>query len=118
MKAVVLEKPKLIEENPLELVDLPIPDPGPGRVLVRVHACGICQGSCPENIPINTIMRYNHYFEAQNREKHAMSKYARLTTRKAERCYLCTGNCESKCPYNVPIQGMLNIAHKELTYLA
>ena len=42
MKAVVLEKPLPIEEGPLKVVDLPIPEPGPGRVLVKVHACGIC----------------------------------------------------------------------------
>ena len=26
------------------------------------HACGICEAVCPHNIPVNTIMRYNHYF--------------------------------------------------------
>jgi NADPH:quinone reductase-like Zn-dependent oxidoreductase len=25
-----------------ELSDLPVPEPGPGQVLVRVHACGVC----------------------------------------------------------------------------
>lgn len=29
--------------NPLETVDLPIPAPGVGQVLVRVHACGVCR---------------------------------------------------------------------------
>jgi propanol-preferring alcohol dehydrogenase len=28
---------------PLEAVDLPLPKPGPGQVLVRVHACGVCR---------------------------------------------------------------------------
>jgi propanol-preferring alcohol dehydrogenase len=28
---------------PLEPVDLPLPKPGPGQVLVRVHACGVCR---------------------------------------------------------------------------
>lgn len=28
--------------KPLEVVDLPVPEPGPGEVLVRVAACGIC----------------------------------------------------------------------------
>ncbi len=42
MRAVVLKKPLPIEENPLEITDLPIPEPGPGRVLIKVHACGIC----------------------------------------------------------------------------
>ena len=28
-------------DTPLELVDLPRPMPGPGEVLLRVHACGV-----------------------------------------------------------------------------
>lgn len=29
--------------SPLRAVDLPVPDPGPGEVLVRVLACGVCR---------------------------------------------------------------------------
>lgn len=32
----------LSEYNRLEMVDVPMPRPGPGEVLVRVEACGIC----------------------------------------------------------------------------
>ncbi len=78
------------------------------------HACGTCEDACPENVPVNTIMRYNFYFEAQNREKHAMSKYAGLRTNKADKCLSCPGNCESKCPYNVPVQTLLVHAHENL----
>jgi propanol-preferring alcohol dehydrogenase len=42
MKAVILEKPAPVEDKPLKITDLPVPDPEPGRVLVKVHACGIC----------------------------------------------------------------------------
>jgi zinc-binding alcohol dehydrogenase family protein len=28
--------------EPLKLVELPIPQPGPGQVLIKVHACGVC----------------------------------------------------------------------------
>ncbi|MFQ6672467.1 MAG: zinc-binding alcohol dehydrogenase family protein, partial [Candidatus Tectimicrobiota bacterium] len=31
-----------MEEGPLEEADLPIPEPGPGEVLVRVRVCGVC----------------------------------------------------------------------------
>jgi len=39
MKAMVLEEPR----HPLRLKELPLPDPGPGQVLLRVHACGVCR---------------------------------------------------------------------------
>lgn len=42
MKAIILEQPAAIEEKPLKIANLPVPDPEPGRVLVKVHACGIC----------------------------------------------------------------------------
>lgn len=42
MKAMVLEKCGPIEDNPLVERDLPTPEPGPGQVLIRVNACGIC----------------------------------------------------------------------------
>jgi propanol-preferring alcohol dehydrogenase len=31
------------KEKPLQLVDLPVPAPGPGEVLIRVLACGVCR---------------------------------------------------------------------------
>jgi len=79
------------------------------------HACGLCESSCPHNVPVNTIMRYNHYFDAHGSEKFAMEKYAKLETPKADSCRNCTGLCERSCPYGVPIQGLLNIAHAQLT---
>jgi predicted aldo/keto reductase-like oxidoreductase len=82
------------------------------------HACGICESSCPHHVPINTIMRYNHYFEAHGSEKYAMEKYARLSQEslvKAAPCQTCKGECEQACPYRVPIQGLLVMAHQQLT---
>lgn len=29
--------------QPLRAVELPIPDPGPGQLLLKVHACGVCR---------------------------------------------------------------------------
>jgi len=43
MRACVLETPAPVERNPLVLTDVPTPEPGPGEVLVRVHACGVCR---------------------------------------------------------------------------
>ena len=85
-----------------------------GQLYCR-HACGICEDKCPYNIPVNTIMRYNYYFLAQKDEKYAMQKYINLREQNAEACKNCEGYCESACPYKVPIQGLLNLAHHNLT---
>jgi alcohol dehydrogenase, propanol-preferring len=39
MQAMVLTAPG----KPLELQELPVPQPGPGQVLLRVHTCGVCR---------------------------------------------------------------------------
>ncbi len=36
---MVLEEPG----RPLRAADIPMPEPGPGQVLLRVHACGVCR---------------------------------------------------------------------------
>ncbi|MCU0285208.1 MAG: aldo/keto reductase [Acidobacteria bacterium] len=79
------------------------------------HACGICESHCPHGVPVNTIMRYNHYFEFQDREKEALGKYASLSTPKANLCETCAGHCQAACPYNVHIHALLNHAHRNLT---
>ena len=42
MRAMVLKDFAPIEQNPLELADLPVPDPGPEEILIRVNVCGVC----------------------------------------------------------------------------
>ena len=78
------------------------------------HACGVCEPSCPHHVRVNTIMRYNHYFDAQGKEKYAMKKYAKLPV-KADLCENCKGYCESACPHGVPIHALLNMAHHNLS---
>jgi predicted aldo/keto reductase-like oxidoreductase len=85
-----------------------------GQLYCR-HACGVCELHCPHGVPVNTIMRYNHYFMAQAREKEAMLKYSRIPGARADVCSQCSGHCEQACPYNVPIQGMLLLAHNQLS---
>ncbi|MFC2170146.1 aldo/keto reductase [Acidobacteriota bacterium] len=79
------------------------------------HACGECESKCPNGVPVNTIMRYNHYFRAQGREKTAMVKYTSLHGKKAGLCSSCAGYCERACSYGVPIQSLLMLAHRTLT---
>ena len=42
MRAMVLTHPAPIEEKPLELREVPLPEPGPGEVRIRVSTCGVC----------------------------------------------------------------------------
>jgi predicted aldo/keto reductase-like oxidoreductase len=84
-----------------------------GRLYCR-HACGLCEPSCPSRVPVNTIMRYHHYFTAQGREREAMEKYSRIPGPGASICSQCAGHCMNACPYGVPIQGMLMLAHNQL----
>ena len=43
MRAAVLHHPAPIASRPLALEDLPMPEPGPGQVLLKVEACGVCR---------------------------------------------------------------------------
>lgn len=60
MRAMVLRSIAPIETRPLELVERPVPEPGPGELLVRVRTCGVCrtdlhviEGDLPEaTLPI------------------------------------------------------------------
>ncbi len=59
MKAQVLKEISPVENRPLKLTDLPIPQPGAREVLVRISACGVChteldeiEGRLQPNLPI------------------------------------------------------------------
>ena len=86
---------------------------GCGELYCR-HACGRCEPACPHGVPVNTIARFHHYFAGQEREKEAMLKYAAIPGAKADACASCLGHCEAACPYGVPIQGKLILAHSDL----
>ncbi|MFF4614850.1 zinc-dependent alcohol dehydrogenase family protein [Nonomuraea jabiensis] len=43
MRAWVVAEPGPMATRPLELVERDVPEPGPGEVLVRVEACGVCR---------------------------------------------------------------------------
>lgn len=42
MRAMVLTRQAPVEERPLELREVPLPEPGPGEVRIRVSVCGVC----------------------------------------------------------------------------
>jgi predicted aldo/keto reductase-like oxidoreductase len=76
--------------------------------------CNICEKACPHNIPINTIMRYNYYYQKKGDQKHAMELYRKLNSSKPELCESCPGYCENACPYGVATKGLLSIANDNL----
>jgi propanol-preferring alcohol dehydrogenase len=43
MRAWVVAKPGPMSSGPLELTERPVPEPGPGQLLVKVIVCGVCR---------------------------------------------------------------------------
>jgi len=43
MRAWVVSKPGPIATGPLRLIERPVPEPGPGELLIRVLLCGVCR---------------------------------------------------------------------------
>ena len=43
MRAWEVRRPLPIDEGPLEFVERPLPEPGPGQVRVRISVCGVCR---------------------------------------------------------------------------
>ncbi len=43
MRAWVVDKPGPVASGPLRLTEREVPEPGPGELLVRVRACGVCR---------------------------------------------------------------------------
>jgi predicted aldo/keto reductase-like oxidoreductase len=85
-----------------------------GHQYCRV-GCATCLPSCPEKVPVSTVMRYRTYFRDQGREKHAMRKYAALGKRNAAACLACNAPCVGSCPHGVNIQGQMIRAHGTLS---
>lgn len=109
---VSLSGTRLDEEGRSMLADF---RSGLGRYYCR-HSCGRCEAVCPQGVRVNTVMRYYHYFAAQGRERYAMEKYDSLGGDGARACSSCAGcGCEEACPYGVPVQALLVLAHRTLT---
>jgi propanol-preferring alcohol dehydrogenase len=43
MRAWVVHEPGPVSSGPLRLADRPVPEPGPGQLLIRVVCCGVCR---------------------------------------------------------------------------
>ncbi len=77
--------------------------------------CGECLDSCPSDVPIDDILRYQMYARSYGQEKIAMTDYARVDEgRNASQCAQCPAPCEASCPYEIPIRDRLTEAHREM----
>jgi predicted aldo/keto reductase-like oxidoreductase len=79
------------------------------------HGCATCAPSCPNGVPVSTVMRYAYYYEGQGREKEAMGKYARLGDASGVACRDCGAPCTGACPHGIDIQPEMLQAHALLT---
>src|SRR5216684_3367498 len=43
MRSWVVHEPGPMASGPLRLIDRPVPEPGPGRLLVKIRCCGVCR---------------------------------------------------------------------------
>jgi uncharacterized protein len=73
--------------------------------------CGLCM-PCPRKLNIAAVLRFQALYEAYGLKKWAAKLYGGLET-KADKCDGCR-QCESKCPYKLPITGMIKKAKSEL----
>ena len=73
--------------------------------------CGECM-PCPQNINVTAILRFHNLYETYGLKNWAKKLYNGLET-KADKCVRC-GECESKCPYKLPVQSKLQKAQQDL----
>jgi propanol-preferring alcohol dehydrogenase len=71
MKAMVFTRTGPIEDRPLELKEVPAPEPGQGEIRIRVTACGVChteldeiEGRLPARLPVIPGHQVVGYVEA------------------------------------------------------
>ncbi|MCW3980266.1 MAG: aldo/keto reductase [Candidatus Bathyarchaeota archaeon] len=78
------------------------------------ESCRECQKCmpCPDGVEIPTILKWKTYYTFFNIKKWPQQQYPKLRT-KVNSCTEC-GECEDKCPYNLPVISMLKEAHETL----
>lgn len=78
------------------------------------ESCRECQKCtpCPDGVEIPTILKWKTYYTFFNIKKWTQQQYPKLRT-KVNSCTEC-GECEDKCPYNLPVISMLKEAHETL----
>jgi hypothetical protein len=73
--------------------------------------CGLCM-PCPDGVEIPTILKWDTYHTFYGIKNWTRQQYPKLRTR-ADSCTEC-GQCQEKCPYDLPVMNMLKAAAKRL----
>ncbi|MFC4008681.1 zinc-dependent alcohol dehydrogenase family protein [Nonomuraea purpurea] len=101
MKAWVVERPGPMASRPLALVERDVPEPGPGEVLVRVEACGVCrtdlhlaEGDLPPRRP-RTTPGHQVVGRVEGTGERVGVAWLRST---CGRCAYCVRGAENLCP--------------------
>jgi propanol-preferring alcohol dehydrogenase len=109
MKAQILRKISPIESHPLELVELPVPEPKAKEILVRVSACGVChteldeiEGRIQPKLPIvlghEIVGRVEALGSGANRFRTGERVGIAWVYSTCGECYFCREGEENLCP--------------------
>jgi predicted aldo/keto reductase-like oxidoreductase len=74
--------------------------------------CGLCM-PCPEKVNLAATLRFETFYSVYGLKNWAKKLYGGLEV-KADKCTKC-GECESKCPYKLPVTNLLKEAHRKLS---
>ena len=109
MKAMILKKFAPIDNKPLKLTNISIPEPGPDDILIRINICGVChtdlhtvEGELPEaKLPIipghQVVGRVEKRGENANRFKKGDRVGVAWLHSSCGNCGYCQGGNENLC---------------------
>jgi predicted aldo/keto reductase-like oxidoreductase len=70
--------------------------------------CGACLDSCPNDVPIDDVLRWRMYSENYGRHEEASNRFAALDPRRTtDGCVDCAAPCASACPFDLQVKERL-----------
>ncbi len=70
--------------------------------------CGACLSSCPNQVPVDDVLRWRMYSENYGRHEEASNRFAALDPRRStDGCVGCSAPCADACPHGLPVQERL-----------